>query len=251
MVLVFLLAAISSETASAEPEKSLISYAVKINCEKAQGAGFRLNSEVIVTAKHVVEDCLSVIVTDNDGLSGLSSRLRFSQKYDIAYVYMTKDVGKEVVVSEKDPVVGESLYTIGSPIDGLVLSKGKLVATYEDFRGDWLEISIAADQGNSGGPVFSDAGLVGMVISKNITDKRINAYSADLLEKDYKALGEQTGDNNGSDTTVIANDSSSPLLTQSISAIIALIFGGVAGVVLNQRRQRRLKKKRIRIVIEN
>jgi hypothetical protein len=249
--LVFLLTSISSGTAHAETEKSLISYAVKINCEKAQGAGFRLNSEVIVTAKHVVEDCLNVLVTDNDGLSGRSSTLRFSQKYDIAYVYMTKSVGKEVVVSEKAPVVGESLYTIGSPIDGLVLSKGKLVAAYEDFRGDWLEISIAADQGNSGGPVFSDAGLVGMVISKNITDKRINAYSADLLEKDYETLGEQNGGNDGSDTTVIANGSLSPLLTQSISAIIAFIFGGVAGVVLNQRRQRRLNKKRIRIVIEN
>lgn len=249
--MVFLVVATSSEAAFAVPEKSLISYAVKINCENAQGAGFRLNSEVIVTAKHVVEDCLNVLVTDNDGLSGRSSTLRFSQKFDIAYVYITKKVGKEVVVSEKAPVVGESLYTIGSPIDGLVLSKGKLVATYEDFRGDWLEISIAADQGNSGGPVFSDAGLVGMVISKNIGDKRINAYSAQLLEEDYKTLGEQEGGNDGSDTTVIVNDSSSPLLTQSISAIIAFIFGGVAGVALNQRRQRRLKKKRIRIVIEN
>lgn len=251
MVLFFALAVFSSEAAFAESEKSLISYAVKINCEKAQGAGFRLNSQVIVTAKHVVEDCLNVIVTDNDGLSGRSSALRFSQEYDIAYIFITKSVGKEVVISEKAPIVGESLYTIGSPIDGLVLSKGKLVAAYEDFRGDWLEISIAADHGNSGGPVFSDAGLVGMVISKNMTDKRINAYSAELLEKDYEALGEENGGNNGSDATVIVNDSLSPLLTQSISAIIAFIFGCIAGVVLNQRRQRRLNKKRIRIVIEN
>ena len=241
----------SSQTAHAEIEKSLISYAVKINCEKSQGAGFRLNPEVIVTAKHVVEDCLSVFVTDNDGLSAKSSKVRLSQKYDIAYLYITKSVGKEVMIAEKAPEVGESLYTIGSPIDGLVLSKGKLVASYEDSTGDWLEISIAADQGNSGGPVFSDAGLVGMVISKNFSDKRINAYSAKLLEKDYKNLGEQKGEDDESGTTVIVNDSSSPLLTQSISAIIAFIFGGIAGVALNQRRQRRLKKKRIRIVVEN
>lgn len=249
--MVFLLAVFSSEAAYAEPERSLISFAVKINCEKAQGAGFRLNAKVIVTAKHVVEGCLNVLVTDNDGLSGRSSTLRYSQKYDIAYIYINNSVGKEVVVSKKAPGVGDSLYTIGAPIDGLVLSKGKLISAYEDIRGDWLEISIAADHGNSGGPVFSDAGLVGMVISKNIADKRINAYSAQLLEKDYEALAEQNGTNDGSDATVIANDSSSPLLTQSISAIIAFIFGCVAGVVLNQRRQRRLKKKRIRIVIEN
>jgi hypothetical protein len=241
----------SSETAIAENEESLISYAVKINCENAQGAGFRLNFEVIVTAKHVVEDCSRVFVTNNDGLSAQSSKLRFSQKYDIAYVYTTKNVGKVVIISEKFPQVGENLYTIGSPIDGLVLSKGKLVTSYKDFTGDWLEISITADQGNSGGPVFSDAGLVGMVISKNITDKRINAYSAELLLSDYENLGQQNGENDGSDTAVIANDSTSPLLTQSISAIIAFIFGGVAGVVLTQRRQRLLKKKRIRIVVEN
>ena len=241
----------SSETALAEPEESLISYAVKINCENAQGAGFRLNSEVIVTAKHVVEDCLRVTVANNDGLSAQSSKLRLSREYDIAYIYTTEKVGKEVMIAEKVPQVGENLYTIGSPIDGLVLSKGKLVTSYKDFTGDWLEISIAADQGNSGGPVFSDAGLVGMVISKNITDKRINAYSAEFLLSDYENLGQQNGDNDGSDTTVIANDSRSPLLTQSISAIIAFIFGGLAGVVLTQRRQRRLKKKRIRIVVEN
>ena len=235
----------------AENEESLISYAVKINCDNAQGAGFRLNSEVIVTAKHVVEDCTRVFVSNNDGVSAQSTKLRFSREYDIAYVYITKNVGKEVMISEKVPQVGENLYTIGSPIDGLVLSKGKLVTSYKDLRGDWLEISIAADQGNSGGPVFSDAGLVGMVISKNITDKRINAYSAEFLLSDYENLGQQNGDDDGSDTTVIANDSSSPLLTQSISAIIAFIFGGVAGAVLNQRRERRLKKKRIRIVVEN
>ena len=235
----------------AENEESLISYAVKINCDNAQGAGFRLNSEVIVTAKHVVEDCTRVFVSNNDGVSAQSTKLRFSREYDIAYVYISKNVGKEVMIAEKAPQVGENLYTIGSPIDGLVLSKGKLVTSYKDFGGDWLEISIAADQGNSGGPVFSDAGLVGMVISKNITDKRINAYSAEFLLSDYENLGQQNGDDDGSDTTVIANDSSSPLLTQSISAIIAFIFGGVAGVVLNQRRQRRLKKKRIRIVVEN
>ena len=235
----------------AENEESLISYAVKINCDNAQGAGFRLNSEVIVTAKHVVEECTRVFVSNNDGVSAQSTKLRFSREYDIAYVYITKNVGKEVMIAEKAPQVGENLYTIGSPIDGLVLSKGKLVTSYKDFRGDWLEISIAADQGNSGGPVFSDAGLVGMVISKNITDKRINAYSAEFLLSDYENLGQQNGDDDGSDTTVIANDSSSPLLTQSISAIIAFIFGGLAGVVLTQRRQRRLKKKRIRIVVEN
>ena len=235
----------------AENEESLISYAVKINCDNAQGAGFRLNSEVIVTAKHVVEDCTRVFVSNNDGVSAQSTKLRFSREYDIAYVYITKNVGKEVMIAEKAPQVGENLYTIGSPIDGLVLSKGKLVTSYKDLRGDWLEISIAADQGNSGGPVFSDAGLVGMVISKNITDKRINAYSAEFLLSDYENLGQQNGDDDGSDTTVIANDSSSPLLTQSISAIIAFIFGGVAGAVLNQRRERRLKKKRIRIVVEN
>jgi hypothetical protein len=119
------------------------------------------------------------------------------------------------------------------------------------LTGEWLEISIAADHGNSGGPVFSELGLVGMVISKNIEDKRINAYTLELLQRDYKDLLELEETDEGSDTTVIVNDSFSPLLTQSISGIIAFIFGGVVGVILSQRRQRRLSKKRIRIVVEN
>jgi hypothetical protein len=241
----------SSESAFAENEDSWISYAVKINCSNSQGAGFRLNVDVVVTAKHVIEECNFVSVSDNDGLTTQSSKLKYSQKYDIAYIYTDENVGKIVKVSDKSPEVGDSLFTVGSPIDGLVLSKGKLVSNYEDLTGEWLEISIAADHGNSGGPVFSELGLVGMVISKNIEDKRINAYTLELLQRDYKDLLELEETDEGSDTTVIVNDSFSPLLTQSISGIIAFIFGGVVGVILSQRRQRRLSKKRIRIVVEN
>ena len=241
----------SSQHACAETEESLISYAVKINCLNSQGAGFRLNTDVVITAKHVVENCLSVLVTDNDGHSARSSKVKFSSKYDVAFVYISENVGKVATFSEVTPQVGEDLFTVGSPIDGLVLSKGKLVSTYENPRGTWLEISIAADHGNSGGPVFSSSGLVGMVISKNVNDKRINAYTGELLTKEYKNLLDQNGSQGGANRTVIVNDSYSPLLTQSISAIIAFIFGGIVGMVLNQRRHRRLNKKRIRIVVEN
>lgn len=241
----------SSQYAYAETEESLISYAVKINCLNSQGAGFRLNTDVVITAKHVVENCLSVLVTDNDGHSARSSKVKFSSKYDVAFVYTSENVGKVATFSEVTPQVGEDLFTVGSPIDGLVLSKGKLVSSYENPRGTWLEISIAADHGNSGGPVFSSSGLVGMVISKNVNDKRINAYTGELLTKEYKNLLDQNGSQGGANRTVIVNDSYSPLLTQSISAIIAFIFGGIVGMVLNQRRQRRLNKKRIRIVVEN
>jgi hypothetical protein len=156
-----------------------------------------------------------------------------------------------VNLAEVLPEAGENLYTVGSPIDGLVLSQGRLVSKYEDLTGQWLEISITADQGNSGGPVFSDAGLVGMVISKNLDNNRINAYSVELLNRDYANVEIEPESSSGSNSTLTTDQPSSPLLTQTISAIISFIFGGIAGMVLNQRRNRRLSKKRIRIVVED
>jgi hypothetical protein len=239
------------QSAYAETVDNLISYALKINCGTSQGAGFRLNPEVIVTAKHVVEKCKSVSISDNEGLLARSDRLIFSSDYDIAYIFASDDIGRIVKISEDAPKVGEIIYTVGSPIDGLVLSKGRLVSSFKYPIGDWIEISIAADQGNSGGPVFSTTGLVGMVISKNLMDDTINAYSIQVLQRDYENLGKNRAEGNSSNSKVIANDSSSPLLTQSISAIIAFVFGAIAGNIFNQRRQRRLRKKRIRIQVEN
>lgn len=190
-------------------------------------------------------------VSDNDGALAGSNKIALSKEFDIAYIYAIEDIGKIVELADVLPEAGEDLYTVGSPIDGLVLSKGRLVTRYEDLTGEWLEIAIAADQGNSGGPVFSEAGLVGMVISKNLNDKRINAYSVDLLTQDYENLEIQQWPDGQSNLEATKRYASSPLLTQSISAIIAFIFGGIVGMVLTQRRYRRLNKKRIRIVVEN
>ncbi len=201
-----------------------------------------------MTAKHVVEKCKSVRISDNEGKSVFSNTITLSKEYDIAFLRIDKVIGLSPTFSKLSPETGENIYAVGAPIDGLSLTKGKLFSTFQDSQGDWLEITVPADHGNSGGPVFSENGLVGMVISKDFANSKIYAYTIKLIEADY-------GVNKASATAVkpgssnIEDSSYSPLLTQLFSASIAFIFGLLAGVALSSRRARRRSKKRIRIEI--
>lgn len=150
----------------------------------------------------------------------------------------------------KLPLPGEYVYAVGAPIDGLVLSKGKFVKSFSNNLGDWIEIDIPADHGNSGGPVFSDSGLVGMLIAKNLSYQTINAYSIGYVLEDYSNNKPNFDDPNGQ-LVAPSSSSKSPLLTQVLSASIMFVFGIVLGVFIGQKRAKSngRSKKRIKIYV--
>ena len=195
-----------------------------------------------------MEKCKSVRISDNEGGSVFSNIITLSRDYDIAYLRIDKLIGLNPTFSKLPPKAGDSIYAVGAPIDGLSLTKGRLLSTFQDNRGDWLEITVPADHGNSGGPVFSESGLSGMVISKDFANSKIYAYTIKLIEADYGvSKAAATASNPG--LSELEESSYSPLLTQLFSASIAFIFGLLAGVALSARRARRRTKKRIRIEI--
>jgi S1-C subfamily serine protease len=229
-----------------------ISNAIKINCNGSQGAGFWIEDRIIVTAKHVVEKCSTANIANNDGVTQLVSQIVLSTKFDIAYLLIGQNsaLARSPFISKNPPQLGETIYAVGAPIDGLVLSKGKLVGKFKNELGDWIEIDIPADHGNSGGPVFSDVGIVGMLISKDISNQSINAYSIDFISRDL--LVSKRNFDLGSDKPRISEISSkSPLLTQVISGTIFFVFGLLLGIALglNRVKGRHVKKKRIKIYV--
>jgi hypothetical protein len=195
-----------------------------------------------------VEKCKSVRISDNEGRSVFSNNITLSREHDIAYLRINKLIGLNPSFSKLPPETGDSIYAVGAPIDGLSLTKGRLFSTFQDNRGDWLEITVPADHGNSGGPVFSESGLVGMVISKDFTNSKIYAYTIKLIEADY-GVTKAAATASNPELKEVKEKSYSPLLTQLFSASIAFIFGLLAGVALSARRARRRSKKRIRIEI--
>ena len=179
----------------------------------------------------------------------LSREISESKNFDLAFLRLTTPIGKIVSPSRTSPIIGSEIFTVGSPIDGLVLSRGKLVRAFTRLDGDWLELEIAADHGNSGGPVFTTSGFVGIVISKNLVNARINAYTSNLILREFDIFKTSSRGQSPRPITMTTKVLSSPLNTEIISAIIAFVFGVLAGIAMNRRHTRRLRKKRIRIVI--
>lgn len=165
------------------------------------------------------------------------SKIELSRKSDIAYLIMVKSNNSISYANfpKNLPVSGEYVYAVGAPIDGLVLSKGKFVRSFANNLGEWIEIDIPADHGNSGGPVFSDSGVVGMLISKDLNYQTINAYSIDYVLEDYI---DNKPNFDASESQLVAPNSASksPLLTQVLSASIMFVFGMVLGVLIGQKR---------------
>lgn len=239
-----------SPVASAQID--FISKAVKINCNNSQGAGFWIDSRIIATAKHVVEKCSTAIVENNDGFKFRVSKIELSRKSDIAYLIMVKSNNSISYANfpKNLPVSGEYVYAVGAPIDGLVLSKGKFVRSFANNLGEWIEIDIPADHGNSGGPVFSDSGVVGMLISKDLNYQTIKAYSIGYVLEDY-IDNEPNFDESESQLVAPNSASKSPLLTQVLSASIMFVFGIVLGVFIGQKRanSKGRSKERIKIYV--
>ena len=234
----------SENSAHAQTESNYISYALKIDCGNSQGTGFRINESTVVTARHVVAKCKMARLIDNDGHKIFTENIVLSPNYDIAYLSIKKPIGVQSIPSILPVALNGYLYTVGAPIDGLVMSQGRLAHKYSDASGDWLVIDIPADHGNSGGPVFSVSGLVGMVISKNSETSSVNAYSIRMILREFTNLRVQVESPN-TQTAIPKESSKTPLLYQLLSAMISSIFGGVIGIYLYRWRLRRKKFQRI------
>jgi hypothetical protein len=246
-IVVVLQSFISSPTSLANDEEYL-DLAVQIVCPYSRGAGFQLDSQTVVTAKHVVEGCTQakVINSSKDEVVGIS--VLVSDSKDLAYISIPRPVVKSVELTSV-PVVGSQVFTVGSPIDGLVLSKGTVKKTDGGLSGKWLVLEIPADNGNSGGPVFSSNGLVGLVISKDEENGEVYAYSSEDVKNDFIATQERNRTGHNSDD-IKANDAYEVLIPILVSATITFLLGLGIGFFVGRARKKEPKSDRPRIRIE-
>lgn len=139
------------------------------------GTGFLIDSKgYIVTNAHVLKGSGAVVVNDKNQ----------EFKVRIAYVDPVKDLailkieddefkaGNALPYSIKKSTIdlGEEIYTLGYPRDEIVYNMGYLSAV-TGFDGDTasLQISLPANPGNSGGPVFNRNGEVVGILSTRET----------------------------------------------------------------------------------
>lgn len=160
---------------------------------------------------------------------------------------MGTNVANAVTLADP-PAIGSRVFTVGSPIEGLLLSKGTLSSIFRNLTEEWLVLDIPADHGSSGGPVFSDEGLIGLVISKDRKNGDIYAYTSAEIQKDYDLVMDI--DNGRTDFPLPMGVSNVDLLVPTlVSSSMTFLLGLGLGILATRLRRKEKQRPRIRIEV--
>jgi serine protease Do len=172
---------------------------------KSGGTGFLVDGKgYLVTNAHIIRNSRNVAVINNKGEEFKAIVLKADNKKDIAILKIVDQDFKPLPalpygISKTGSDVAEPIFTLGYPRNDIVYSEGYLSAR-TGFNGDTLscQLGIAANRGNSGGPVFNRDGEVIGVISTKETDSEGVAFAIqskyiyeaiEQLKKDSTYLG--------------------------------------------------------------
>jgi serine protease Do len=140
------------------------------------GTGFLIDGKgYLVTNAHVVKGSKSVIIQNNKGQQFRASIAYENELTDIA-ILKVEDIDFKNIptvpynIRKSGPELGESLFTLGFPREEIVYNEGYMSAK-TGFNGDTLscQIGVAANPGNSGGPVFNRNGeVIGIINTRQV-----------------------------------------------------------------------------------
>jgi len=176
---------------------------------KIGGTGFLIDGKgYLVTNAHVVNNATAVIVQNNKGQQFNTKIIHIDAKADLAFLKIVDDDFKPLAslpygISKSSGDLGEQIFTLGYPRDEIVYGEGYMSAI-TGFEGDTLacQIAVAANPGNSGGPVLDKNGdVIGILSTRQIQAQ--GAVFAIKSKNIFKAL-----DDIKNDSTVIKSDSS-------------------------------------------
>jgi serine protease Do len=139
---------------------------------KLGGTGFMIDPKgYIVTNAHVISNSTVVMVQNNKGQEFKTKIVYVSPTADLAFLKIVDSdykatFGLPYSISKGSIELGEAIFTLGYPRDEIVYGEGYLSAK-TGYNGDTLacQIAVAANPGNSGGPVLDKNGEVIGVLS--------------------------------------------------------------------------------------
>ncbi|HYM95288.1 MAG TPA: trypsin-like peptidase domain-containing protein [Chitinophagaceae bacterium] len=160
----------------------------KINSQpisfKAGGTGFIIDGKgYLVTNAHIIHNSKNIAVINNKGIQFKAVLIKEYLDKDIAILKIDDEKFKPLAsipygISKTESDVAEPIYTLGYPRNDIVYSEGYLSAR-TGFNGDTLscQLGIAANRGNSGGPVFNHDGEVIGILSTKETEAEGVAFA--------------------------------------------------------------------------
>ncbi|MES1219706.1 MAG: trypsin-like peptidase domain-containing protein [Bacteroidota bacterium] len=143
---------------------------------KYNGTGFLIDGKgFLITNAHVVKNSKNIFVQNNKGDQFKAFVVKLDVTRDLAILKIDDDSFKNNYTlpygfRKATTDIAESIFTLGYPRDEIVYSEGYLSAK-TGFNGDTLscQIGIAANPGNSGGPVFDRNGeVIGILSTKEM-----------------------------------------------------------------------------------
>jgi S1-C subfamily serine protease len=167
---------------------------------KLGGTGFMIDTKgYIVTNAHVISNSTVVIVLNNKGQEFKTKIVYISPSSDLAFLKIVDSDYKApnalpYSISKGNIDLGEAIFTLGYPRDEIVYGEGYLSAK-TGYNGDTLacQIAVAANPGNSGGPVLDKNGEVIGVLSNRQTQAQ-GAVFAIRTKNIISALDEMKSD---------------------------------------------------------
>ena len=236
-------------TASSGPIDAFEAVFVATTSDGSQGTAFAVQDGVYVTAAHVVESSdfalLSGAVTPR---TSFSVRVRYRDvSSDLAILVSDEAPARAVLSLQTAPQsVGGTVYAVGSPIDGVVLSQGEVVG-FED--NGWIVSDTPVDPGNSGGPLLNEAGdVVGVVVQETVPGGRAVSVPASVVADAVSAA--ESAEIPSSLTATSPENSGVLLALVSLCIAFLALVAAVAALVLAVISRRRDRRQPLTITLD-
>ena len=165
------------------------------------GTGFLIDAKgLVVTNAHVIQKARHIVVQNSEG-KDLQAKVVYNDvARDVAILKIEDTAFKApaalpYAIKKSSPEIAETVYTLGFPRNDMVYGEGYLAAK-TGFNGDTLtcQIAIAANPGNSGGPVLNRNGeVIGILSAKQVSaEGAVFATQSKYIHQALTALQQDT-----------------------------------------------------------